>query len=61
MKGQVSVGVEMAHVMATGALQSRRSRQIESETAANASPSTPVTAVEAILSHPPRPRKKSRR
>jgi preprotein translocase subunit SecF len=61
MKGQVSVGADMAHVMATGAPQSRRSRQIDTDSGTDVSAATPVAAVEAILSHPPRPRKKSRR
>ena len=57
MRGQASLGADMAHVMATGAPQSRRSRSSGSA----ASTDAPVPAVEAILSHPPRPRKKSRR
>jgi preprotein translocase subunit SecF len=61
MRGQVSLGADMAHVMATGAPQSRRSRQENAESGTDASVPTPVPAVEAILSHPPRPRKKSRR
>lgn len=61
MKGQVSIGTDMAHVMATGATQSRRSRQVDAESGTDASTPTSVPAVEAILSHPPRPRKKSRR
>jgi preprotein translocase subunit SecF len=61
MKGQISLGAEMAHVMATGAPLSRRARAAESSTGTNASTPTPVPAVEAILSHPPRPRKKSRK
>lgn len=61
MRGQISVGTEMAHVMATGAPVSRRSRAAESSTGTDASAPIPVPAVEAILSHPPRPRKKSRK
>lgn len=61
MRGQISVGAEMAHVMATGAPVSRRSRAAESSAGTDASVPTPVPAVEAILSHPPRPRKKSRK
>lgn len=61
MRGQVSVGADMAHVMATGAPQSRRARQNDNAAGTNSSVPTPVPAVEAILSHPPRPRKKTRR
>jgi preprotein translocase subunit SecF len=61
MRGQISTGTEMAHVMATGAPLSRRARATESSTGTDASAPAPVPAVEAILSHPPRPRKKSRK
>ncbi len=60
MRGQISVGAEMAHVMATGAPVSRRVRAAEVNTSSDAT-AVPVPAVEAILSHPPRPRKKSRK
>jgi preprotein translocase subunit SecF len=61
MRGQISLGTEMAHVMATGAPLSRRARAAESSVGTDASVPAPVPAVEAILSHPPRPRKKSRK
>lgn len=61
MRGQISLGSEMSHVMSTGAPVSRRARSAESAPNADASSPTPVPAVEAILSHPPRPRKKSRK
>lgn len=61
LRGQVSIGADMAHVMATGTPQSRRARQVDNAASTDASTPTPVPAVEAILSHPPRPRKKSRR
>ena len=62
MKGQLAIGVDMAHLMATGAPAGRRAHQ----RAAVSSPEVPATTganptVEAILSHPPRPRKKARR
>ena len=61
LRGQISLGTEMAHVMATGAPLSRRARAAESSTGIDAPISAAVPAVEAILSHPPRPRKKSRK
>ena len=61
LRGQVSIGTDMAHVMATGTPQSRRARQVDNAASTDTSTPTPVPAVEAILSHPPRPRKKSRR
>ena len=61
LRGQVSIGADMAHVMVTGTPQSRRARQVDNAASTDASTPTPVPAVEAILSHPPRPRKKSRR
>ena len=61
MRGQISTGTEMAHVMATGAPLSRRARVADAATSTDSSAPAPVPAVEAILSHPPRPRKKSRK
>ena len=61
MRGQISVGAEMAHVMATGAPLSRRARSAEASNGSDAPAPAAVPAVEAILSHPPRPRKKSRK
>jgi preprotein translocase subunit SecF len=57
-RGELSLGKDMATLMATGAPVSRRASARKTE----ASAETPVMpAVDAILSHPPRPRKKSRR
>ena len=58
MRGQVSVGDDMAHLMATGAPVSRRAH---AKAAEHGESTAAAPAVEAILSHPPRPRKKSRR
>jgi preprotein translocase subunit SecF len=58
MRGQLSLGAEMAHLMHTGAPVSRRQSRSTSETVV---PTAPAATAEAILSHPPRPRKKSRR
>lgn len=57
-RGQLSIGADMASLMATGAPVSRRasSRKVEGVDAPVA-----VPAVDAILTHPPRPRKKTRR
>ena len=57
-RGELSLGKDMATLMATGAPVSRRSAARNAQT----TPDTqPLPAVDAILSHPPRPRKKSRR
>ena len=58
-RGQLSLGRDMATLMATGAPVSRRASARSSESLATTESATP--AVDAILSHPPRPRKKSRR
>ena len=58
MRGQVSTGEDMAHLMATGAPVSRRAHARAADQGASTAAAPPV---EAILSHPPRPRKKSRR
>ena len=61
-RGQISVGAEMAHLIASGAPVGRRAHarnQAAERTHASTTESTP--SVDAILSHPPRPRKKSRR
>jgi preprotein translocase subunit SecF len=61
-KGQISIGAEMAHLIASGAPVGRRAHnraQSAQDTAAGVVES--VGSVDAILSHPPRPRKKSRR
>jgi preprotein translocase subunit SecF len=66
LRGQISRGAAMAALMTTGAPASRRTRR--EGTSANADPTTAppkgdasVEAVETLLSHPPRPRRKSRR
>lgn len=61
-KGHVSVGVDMAHLIASGAPVGRRA-QSRSQAGEGKAPSVaePAASVDAILSHPPRPRKKSRR
>lgn len=61
-RGHVSVGADMAHLIASGAPVGRRTQNRTHEM--EQSPSTvaeAVSSVDAILSHPPRPRKKSRR
>ncbi len=67
MKGQTSKGAALAALMATGAPASRRARGQRPDPSAGvpSSGESPVdataAAVEALLSHPPRPRRKSRR
>ncbi len=59
LKGRLSLGADLAQLMATGAPVSRRAAARQ-----DGSPSRPTSeaaAVDAILSHPPRPRKKSKR
>ncbi len=58
MRGHLSLGADMARLMATGTPVSRRAAARQTEPKAE---SVPAPAVDAILSHPPRPRKKSRR
>jgi preprotein translocase subunit SecF len=60
MRGQLSIGVDMAHLMQTGAPVGRRAAARAAVDASQGVVSAPV-AVETLLSHPPRPRKKSRR
>ena len=57
-RGELSLGADMASLMATGAPVSRRASARKSE---SSEPVAPKPAVDAILSHPPRPRKKTRR
>lgn len=60
MRGHLSLGADMAQLMATGAPVGRRaSARAASDIAAGVTPAA-ATAT-AILSHPPRPRKKTRR
>lgn len=67
MKGQTSKGAALAALMATGTPASRRVRgqRVDPATASTPAVESPVdatvAAVEALLSHPPRPRRKSRR
>lgn len=60
MRGQLSLGADMAHMAQTGAPVSRRASRAADAAQATVSP-TPAASAEAILSHPPRPRKKARR
>ena len=60
MRGHLSVGVDMAHLMHTGAPVGRRAAARAAIDASQGIAPAPV-AVETLLSHPPRPRKKSRR
>ena len=58
-RGQLSLGADLGHLMSTGAPVSRRASASASAAASEGTAVRPP--VEAILSHPPRPRKKSRR
>ncbi|MTA53780.1 MAG: protein translocase subunit SecF [Actinobacteria bacterium] len=58
-RGQLSLGADMEHLMSTGAPVSRRASASASSAASTGTAVRPP--VDAILSHPPRPRKKSRR
>ena len=58
-RGQLSLGADMEHLMSTGAPVSRRASASASAAASTGTAVRPP--VDAILSHPPRPRKKSRR
>lgn len=60
MRGHLSIGVDMAHLMHTGAPVGRRAAARAATDASQGIVPAPV-AVETLLSHPPRPRKKSRR
>jgi len=60
MRGQLSLGIDMAHLMQTGTPVGRRASARAAADASQGLVSAPV-AVETLLSHPPRPRKKSRR
>jgi preprotein translocase subunit SecF len=57
-RGQLSLAADMKHLMQTGAPVSRRASRSGADVTV---PTAPAAAAEAILSHPPRPRKKSRR
>lgn len=67
MKGQTSKGAALAALMATGTRASRRARGERAATSDGPTPTVDapadasVAAVEALLSHPPRPRRKTRR
>jgi preprotein translocase subunit SecF len=60
MRGHLSIGAEMSHLMHTGAPVGRRAAARAATEESQGSVSAPL-AVETLLSHPPRPRKKSRR
>jgi len=60
MKGHLSLGADMTHLMQTGAPVGRRAAARATTEASQGVIPAPV-AVETLLSHPPRPRKKSRR
>jgi preprotein translocase subunit SecF len=60
MRGHLSLGVDMAHLMHTGTPVGRRASARAATEASQGGIPAPV-AVETLLSHPPRPRKKSRR
>lgn len=57
-RGEISLGADMASLMATGAPVSRRASARKAD---GAEPAVVKPAVDALLTHPPRPRKKSRR
>lgn len=58
LRGQLATGSDMAHLMKVGAPVSRRASS--KQAVQSDSPAAPPV-VDTILSHPPRPRKKSRR
>ncbi len=60
MRGHLSIGADMSHLMHTGAPVGRRAAARAATEESQGSVSAPL-AVETLLSHPPRPRKKSRR
>lgn len=60
-RGQVATGADMAYIAQTGAAVSRRAARTVDASSQPVVPSTPAASAEAILSHPPRPRKKARR
>ena len=63
-KGELSLGADMAHLMSTGAPAGRRTHQRRADAVPAGSEGASAvarTSVDAILSHPPRPRKKARR
>ena len=60
-RGNLSTGADMAHLMATGAPTSRRGSAVTQVAEVASTPEGAAIAAEAVLSHPPRPRKKARR
>ena len=60
-KGRLSRGADMAVLMATGAPASRRTQVRNEAQGTTATDAVDVSPVEALLTHPPRPRKKTRR
>jgi preprotein translocase subunit SecF len=60
MRGHLSLGIDMAHLMHTGTPVGKRASARAASDASQGVIPAPA-AVETLLSHPPRPRKKSRR
>jgi len=60
MRGHLSLGIDMAHLMHTGTPVGKRASARAASDASQGIIPAPA-AVETLLSHPPRPRKKSRR
>ena len=59
LRGNLATGADMAHLMAVGAPVSRKAHARQASGTEGVA--SQAVAVDAILSHPPRPRKKSRR
>ncbi|MFM8794171.1 MAG: protein translocase subunit SecF [Acidimicrobiales bacterium] len=60
-RDNLSLGAEMAHLMATGAPAGRRGAVVSRVADLEGEPAAALVTAEAVLSHPPRPRKKGRR
>jgi len=60
-RNNLSLGAEMAHLMATGAPAGRRGAVVSRVADLEGEPAAALVTAEAVLSHPPRPRKKGRR
>ncbi|MGA1362045.1 MAG: protein translocase subunit SecF [Ilumatobacteraceae bacterium] len=60
-RNSLSLGAEMAHLMATGAPAGRRGAVVSRVADLESEPAAALVTAEAVLSHPPRPRKKGRR
>ena len=59
--GNLALGESMTHLMATGAPTGRRGAVVTKVSDVAEKPEFAAVAAEAVLSHPPRPRKKGRR